>query len=372
MSLVIRADAVFSLRLVELPMPTGSSDPDVLLDWLLESMGLVRRRQDGSAGEPHSSALHRMMRSALLSDPLKGWDSKELGDETGLSNTGVHHQVSKLRECGLVSAQVDGKWHRHVLRGGSITAATRLSGSQARSVLGIRLAELSSVVNPSETRMEVDSEDNDLPFSIRIAENRPRREGITPTDELARDLGLAGDSPREGDDLASRVLSELGSRGHPVTLIALSESLSDSRGRVNTIVERMRASGLLERVPMLDRIPQDVFSGLMRQHDARGEGWLMTKGGLGRLDESVSKGLVEGVVEGSLDIDAVRSILSAVPSEDQRILLNTLGGRMPFGFRLAASDHKGVSERVLRLADRTLRRIATVAERLDGALAGKS
>jgi hypothetical protein len=157
-----------------------------------------------------------------------------------------------------------------------------------------------------------------------------------------------------------------------VTLIALSESLSDSRGRVNTIVERMRSSGILERVPMLDRIPQDVFSGLMRQHDARGEGWLMTKGGLGRLDESVSKGLVEGVVEGSLDIDAVRSILSAVPSEDQRILLNTLGGRMPFGFRLAASDHKGVSERVLRLADRTIRRIETVAERLEGALAGKS
>ncbi len=349
-------------------MPTGSSDPDVLLDWLLESMGLVRRRQDDSSGELHSSALHRMMRSALLSDPLKGWDSKELGDETGLSNTGVHHQISKLRECGLVSAQVDGKWHRHVLRGGSITAATRLSGSQARSVLGIRLAELSSVVNPSETRMEVDSEDDDQSFSIRISENRPRTDGITATDELARDLGLAGDSPREGDDLASRVLSDLGSRDRRVTLLALSESLSQSRGRVNTVVDRMRSSGLAERVPMIDRIPQDVFSGLMRQYDARGEGWLKTKGGLGRLDEAVSKSLIEGAAAGTLDIEGVGSILHPVPLGAQRVLLNTLGGRMPLGIRLTGQDYEGVSQRVARLADRTIRRIETVAQRLDDSL----
>ena len=349
-------------------MPLSSSDPDVLLDWLLESMGLIRRRQEVPIGDIHSSALHRIMRHAFLIDPLKGWDSKELGDETGLSNTGVHHQISKLRECGLVSAHVDGKWHRHVLRGGSITAATRLTGSQARSVLAVRLAELSAIVEPSETRMEVESEDEDPPFSIRITENRPRREGISSADELVRDLGLAGDNPREGEDLAFRVLSEICSRDHPVTLIALSESLSASRGRVSTIVERMRASGIAERVPMLDRIPQDVFSALMRQYDARGEGWLMTKGGLGRLDESVSKTLMKGVIESSLDIDVVRSTLSTVPSGGQRVLLNTLGGRMPFGVRISSADHKGVSERVMRLTDRALRRIETVAERLDDCL----
>ena len=38
---------MFRLRLVELPMPTGSRDPDVLLAWLLDSMGLVRRRVEG-------------------------------------------------------------------------------------------------------------------------------------------------------------------------------------------------------------------------------------------------------------------------------------------------------------------------------------
>ena len=32
---------MFRIRLVEQPMPTGSKDPDVLLAWLLDSMGLV-------------------------------------------------------------------------------------------------------------------------------------------------------------------------------------------------------------------------------------------------------------------------------------------------------------------------------------------
>ena len=102
MSLGIHADSVFSLRIVELPMPTGSRDTGVLLDWLLDSMGLVKR-----SGGDESGALHRIMREALLPSPLKGWDSKELGDQTGLSNTGIHHQMVKLRESGLVAATVD-------------------------------------------------------------------------------------------------------------------------------------------------------------------------------------------------------------------------------------------------------------------------
>ena len=85
-------------------MPTGSRDTGVLLDWLLDSMGLVRR-----SGGDETGALHRIMRDAFLPEPLRGWDSKELGDQTGLSNTGIHHQITKLRECGLVTAQVDGK-----------------------------------------------------------------------------------------------------------------------------------------------------------------------------------------------------------------------------------------------------------------------
>ena len=363
MSLVIRADAVFSLRLTERPMPTGSRDAGVLLDWLLDSMGLVRR-----SGGDESGALHRIMRESLLPDPLRGWNSKELGDQTGLSNTGIHHQMVKLRDCGLVTAHVDGKWHRHILRGGSMSAATSLVESQAATVLGLRLSELAQMVEPSETRMVIEAEEGDEPFSIRIAEPGPIEDGGDGATALVRDLGLAGDSQRARGKLARDLLAELCSSHYPITLLALSERLSESRGRVSTVMDRMRAAGLVERAPMVDRIPQDVFAGLVRQFDARGEDWLMSRGGLGRLDESVSKALVAGARKGSLDIDGVSEILGPVPLDDQRVLLNTLGGRMPYGFRIAGADGASVSTRVMRKADRALRRLRTVAQRLDEAL----
>ena len=41
---------------------------------------------------------------------------------------------------------------------------------------------------------------------------------------------------------------------------------------------------------------------------------------------------------------------------------------MPYGFRIAGSDGDSVSTRVMRRADRTLRRLRTVAQRLDQSL----
>jgi DNA-binding transcriptional ArsR family regulator len=273
----------------------------------------------------------------------------------------------KLRDCGLVTAQVDGKWHRHILRGGSMSAATQLVESNAIAVLGLRLSELAQMIESSETRMAIAAEEDEEPFTIRIAEPGPT-EGNDRDSALVRDLGLAGESQRGGDNLARDLMAELCSSHHPITLLALSERMSESRGRVSTVVDRMRAAGLVERAPMVDRISQDVFAGLVRQFDARGEGWLMSRGGLGRLDASVSKALVEGASKGSLDIEGVSGILGAVPLEDQRVLLNTLGGRMPYGFRMAGSDGASVSTKVMRMAERTLRRLRTVAQRLDEAI----
>ena len=160
----------------------------------------------------------------------------------------------------------------------------------------------------------------------------------------------------------------MASSGRAVTLLALAGKCGDSRARVQRSVERMRAAGIVERVPMLDRIAQDVYGGLMRQHDARGEEWLMTRGGVGRLDDSVSKVLISGVKKKSLNIEKVQKILGPVPLGSQKILLNTLGGRMPYGVRIAGRDGAAVKERVMRRADRTLRRMRTVAQRLDEAL----
>ncbi len=348
-------------------MPTGSKDPDVLLDWILNSMGLVRRKKDADGEQFRNSALHRIMREVLLTDPLRGWDSKEIGDFTGISNTGIHHQLVKLRSCGLVAKQVEGKWHRYVLRGGSMSAAVGLAKSQAMTVLEMRMKELSASVQYSETRMYTESGDTQVPFVLRISECGPIKEGFDKTSSMVTDFGLAGENFLSGKDLATSIMEELCSSHYPITSLALSESLSTSRGRVLTVLNRMRAGGLVDRVPMISRLSQDIFSGLVRQLDARGEDWLMTRGGLGRLEGSISETLVEATRKG-LTIDKVGEILSPVSIQDQGILLNTLGGRMPYGFRIAGSTGEDVSQRVSAIAGRTLRRVSTVAERLDKAL----
>ena len=164
---------VFRLRLVEFPMPTGSKDPDVLLAWLLDSLGLVRRKVEGGGVEEGQGALHRIMTEAFLKEPLGWWDAKSLCEVTGLSQTGIHHQLVKLRECGLISSNTDGGWHIHVLRGGSISSALELLTNEARTVLKLRMRELSDSIVESEERMSVISLEETLPFKIMISEPGP-------------------------------------------------------------------------------------------------------------------------------------------------------------------------------------------------------
>ena len=54
--------------------------------------------------------------------------------------------------------------------------------------------------------------------------------------------------------------------------------------------------------------------------------------------------------------------------ENQKLLLNTLGGRMPYGFRIAGKNGDEIRERVLNRLDRTIRRLITVAKRIDNSL----
>ena len=363
-----RGARMFRVRLVEAPMPTGSRDPDVLLAWLLDSMGLVRRKSDGFSVDDDQGALHRMLSQTFMAEPLKGWDAKSISDVSGLSQTGVHHQLVKLRESGLVSTQTDDRWHVYVLRGGSMSASMELISAQAKVILNQRLGTLSSYISESEERMVVSCEEDEYGFRIEVAEPRALVKGEDSLDALVRELGLNGERAKQGDELSRKLLEELSGSGNAVSLLALSEKFGESRSRVQRSIERMRAAGIVERVPMLERLAQDIYAGLMRQSDARGEDWLMTRGGLGRLDESVSKSLIMGVRKKSLDSDRVQEILKPVDIDAQRILLNTLGGRMPYGIRIAGKDAGAVREGVMRKAERTLRRMRTVAQRLDDAL----
>ena len=129
------------LDLVEKSMPTGSKNSDVLLGWVLDSLGLVKRKIESWGEEEEFGALHRIMSEALLLEPLKGWDIRTLGDVCGLSQTGMHHQILKLRESGLISSENYGRWHIYVLRGGGITSAINLMAVQAKEA-SERLAEI--------------------------------------------------------------------------------------------------------------------------------------------------------------------------------------------------------------------------------------
>ncbi len=355
---------MFSIRLNERPMPTGSRDPLVLLEWILDSLGLLpRKNQHGT--------LQKLMIDAFLVDPLRGWDSHSLGEATGMSNTALHLQISKLTQAGLIAKQTKGKRHFHVLRGGSMASSVSMSLALASTTLGIRLSEISQLVGESETRMETPAEEDQVQLSLKISEAGPREDGVDEISTLTFDLGLAGDSSGSGH-LARDVMIELCKSHQPITLLALSERLSESRGKVNTTMMRMRAAGLVEAAPMIQRLSQDIFGGLNRQYSARGADWLMGRGGLSRIDATVSTSLIEGLEKGSLGMDEVESALSTVPLDNQRILLNTLGGRMPFGFRIAGRDGKAVTERVSRLAERAMRRIRTVSVRLDESLSDPS
>ncbi len=350
-------------------MPTGSKDPDILLSWILDSMGLVRRKSESGTLDEAQGALHRLMRGTLLSEPLAGWDAKSLGEASGLSQTGVHHQLVKLRESGLVSAETDGRWHVHVLRGGSISAAVEIMSAEAKAILKLRMSEFGGFVVESDERMSIPMEEEIPEFRIVIAEPSASVDGVDRLDSLVNDLGLSGDRARSDDRIARVVLEELANGTSAITVLALSDKVGETRSRVGRAIERMRSAGIVERVPMMDRIAQDVYLGVMRQLDARGEEWLMTRGGLGRLDVGISKKLLNGAKKKTLNIESVQSILESVPLDTQKVLLNTLGGRMPYGFRIAGRDGDNVSERVMRNADRTLRRLRTVALRLDEALA---
>ena len=359
---------MFRLRLVELPMPTGSKDTQVLLEWLIDSLSLVRRKSESWNINDEPSALHRMFTGSLLIDPLRGWNTKELGDSCGLSQTAMHNQMLRLRESGLVSSELRGRWHIHVLRGGSMTTAVELLGVQARKILEIRLAELSNLIVHSDERMLTGAEDEERKFKIKIAEPSATIEGKDRIDSLVEDLGLNGERGKSDDDLAKKITIELSQSHRAITLLVLAERLDETRSRVQRVLERLLEMSIIERVAMPDRIAQDVYLGLMRQFDARGQEWLVTRGGLGRLEPRITKKIISGIKKKELSIDEIQKILEDVEIENQKLLLNTLGGRMPYGFRIAGKDGDEVRERVLNRLDRTIRRLITVAKRIDDSL----
>ncbi|MAC97906.1 MAG: hypothetical protein CL971_05675 [Euryarchaeota archaeon] len=249
-----------------------------------------------------------------------------------------------------------------------MASSVELIAVQTRAIAMMRLAEFSEVISDSESRMQEVGEEESQSFRIDIAEPGPTPEDSDRLDCLLADFGITGDRVKKGDRVTRKVFDELAASERPLTLQTLTDRTGESRSRSQRVVERLRQAGIVDRVAMRDRIAMDVYTGLSRQYSARGEEWLMGRGGLGRLEKDISSALIEGVRKDKLSIEKVEEILSDVSIDSQRLLLNTLGGRMPYGYRIAGRNGEDVAERVMTNIDRTLRRLRTVAQRLDNSL----
>lgn len=358
---------MFVLRLQEHPVPVGSEDPDILLAWILDSMGLVRRRNYADGVDETRGSIHALMRYQLLRDPLRGWDSQEMIDASGISSTALHHQLVKLRSCGLLATVTEGRWKRHIIRNGSLSAAIELIAVQAQLILKQRLTILEDVISPSETRMKIDSLQRggeDIPFRIVISEQGPV-ENQDAMYSLLRDLGFSGDRGKEGDNLAVQLFTLLGAAEMPLTADSLMDETDESRTRVLGILDRFRAALLVERVLLEDRIPHNLFIGLTHQWAQRGERWIRGRGGLGRIDEIIADEIINDLKQEKLTTERVEKHLNNLNLETKCLLVNTLGGRVPYGYRLTGINSEAVISRLISRVDRILERLRMIANKFE-------
>jgi len=91
----------------------------------------------------------------------------------------------------------------------------------------------------------------------------------------------------------------------------------------------------------------------------------MKKGGLSRIDEKVAKKVIKSLEDESFNVATCEKTFATIPPNEQMVLLNLLGGKLPIGWRLCGAKANQVCERVLAKVDRTFRRIKRVAETLE-------
>ena len=373
-----RCPLMFEMRLEEYPLPTTRDDADQLIDWLVATFGLVRRRGEEHADGDRMQPVVRLLREHLLARPKEGVDAATLGDEMGLTAASLHHHISRLAACRLLSSRSEGDgWRRHFLRGGSIVAAVELLANEATNILKLQLSRLEEWwQRPDDVSMknELGSSDRESDFRIWITEPRPLPpvDGISELSLWMADLGLMGDRPGPNlaaDSLPVRVLQLLLSRGPPLSIDEAASELKGPKARISRILERLRTAGIVERVPRTDRLAANLWTAMMTQHKRRGEDWILLKGGFNRIvPNKAIESLTKAMAKGKLTPEMVEKELDKVKPEDQMLLLNLLGGRLPLGHRMVGKDPLATSAKVMSRLDRILRRTKRVAEMLEQAM----
>ncbi len=373
-----RQSNMFQVRLEEHPIPTSKKDVTQLIDWLVATFGLIRRRGEEHAFGDSQQPVVRLLREHFIGAPKEGVDANELGDEMGLAPASLHHHLSRLSACRLISSRSEGDgWRRHFLRGGSLTSAIELFSQEARLLLRLQMAPLQDwwVRPEGQTKLAIEMPSNDdtpaLRLWVREPSPLPKNDKVSPLSNWMAELGLLGDRPGKAihaDSVSVQLFETLLARSAPLSIDEAVEMTKATKPRLIRILDRYRAAGLVERVPRTDRMATILWEAMNSQFLKRGEDWLLLKGGFKRqLPERASEVLIKALKKKKLTPEIVEKTLSKVPPTDQMLLLNLLGGRLPLGYRMVGDSAADCAEVCMAKLDRVLRRLRRVSEQLEAA-----
>lgn len=371
---------MFSLRLVERPLPSLDRDVDGLVAWMADTLCLVRKRGDATADEGRAGTVHRLLRDYILGQPNTAWDAQMLADELAQLPAALNHHLARLVESGLVGFTNEGKgWRKYYLTGGSTSHAVAHMQQHASLIVRQRMEHLQAHWQRDDHALPVElPQDESAPFMLGLVDHRPAPvdgEG-SALSAWMNDFGLLGERPGKelaADSLSVRLFQRLLRRNAPLSLDEAVELEGGQKARVGRILDRFRASGMVERVPRTDRLSTALWTAMTTQHQRRGEDWMLKKGGFQRLlNEAQQAGLLKALSSNNLSVDGVADHLKDLEARDQMLLLNLLGGRLPMGYRMAGPDLATVQRRVQDRLDRVMRRMVRVASLVDEAMASES
>jgi predicted transcriptional regulator len=299
-----------------------------------------------------------------------------LADELALTPASLNHHLTRLVQSGIIGYTNEGKgWRRYYLRGGSLSKAVELFANQTSIIVNQRLELIDQHWGRENPRLVLELPENDRPpLTIGVVDHRP----IAPESEeniLSQwmgDFGLLGERPGKeikANSISVRLFELLLSRDAPLSLDEAAEILGGQKARIGRILERFRSSGMVERIPRTDRLSVALWNAMTAQHQRRGEDWMLKKGGFQRiLNEKQQSKLLMSLKKGKLSIEEVAAEMKSVEPQQQMLLLNLLGGRLPLGHRMNGEDAAQVRRNVQDSLDRVLRRMRRVAEMLESEL----
>lgn len=366
---------MFSVRLVEQPLPSVDRDIDSLVEWMTETLCLVRKRGDTMADGGRAGPVHRLLRDHLFGQPQRAWDAQMLADELALMPASLNHHLTRLVEAGLIGYTNEGKgWRRYYLRGGSLPNAVAFFQQHCLMVLQQRMKHLERDWSRQGHPLPVElPQDDSAPFMLGLVDHRPVPSESTGNarSHWMNDFGLLGERPGQeiaSDSISVQLFNTLLERDAPLSLDEAVEIHGGQKARIGRILERFRASGMVERVARTDRLQSALWTAMTTQHQRRGEDWMLKKGGFQRLlNEEQQRILLKALAKGTLTIEDVGQQLEATDAREQMLLLNLLGGRLPMGYRMSGQTLASVQRSVQDRLERVLRRMVRVADLLAAA-----